>query len=165
MQETAGYLYYILLGALSTSIPGPHGKIDNLICPQQPIAESITCRSARWLRWRIMFEDSLALSDITMEYIPTDPVGRTHEATGNGLSFTFNLIFNNQSQLVSVMTVTRQINNSTVNITVHCGQDIHHLSWIAVQGEYSYITFSVRCSGTRTLLLYRSSCASISNNH
>ena len=84
-----------------------------------------------------MFEDSLALSDITKEYISSDPVGHTHEATGNGLSFSFNLTFNNQSQLVSIMTVTRYITNSTINITVHCGQDTHHLSWIAVQGEYN----------------------------
>ena len=82
-----------------------------------------------------MFEDSLALSDITREYVSSDPVGRTHEATGNGLSFTFNLTFNNQSQLVSIMTVTRQVTNSTVNITVHCGEATHQLSWIPVQCE------------------------------
>lgn len=34
------------------------------------------------------------------------------------------------------MTVTRQItNNSTISITVHCGQDTHHMSWVAAQGE------------------------------
>ena len=138
-----------IIGALSTSIPVPDPHQNVYICPQQPVAESIICRSAQWLRWRVVFEDSLALSDITREYISSDPVGHTHEATGNGLSFSFNLTFNNQSQLVSIMTVTRQIiTNSTINIMVHCGQDTHQLSWITAQGEYnsyySWLLFSIQ---------------------
>lgn len=82
--------FWIITGTLLTSIPvpGPHGNVH--IFPQQPItvAESVICRSAQWLQWRIVFEDS---PDITMEYISSDPVGHTYEATGNGLSFTFNL--------------------------------------------------------------------------
>lgn len=108
------------------------------ICPQQPVAESVTCRSTQMLQWRVTFGGSLTLSDVTMEYIPSDPVGRTHVATRSGLNFAFNLTVSNQSQLVSIMTVSGLINAIT-NITVHCGQDIHHLSWIAVQGEYTHV--------------------------
>ena len=119
----------------SILVPGPHSIVH--ICPQQPVAESVTCRSTQMLQWRVTFGGSLTLSDVTMQYIPSDPVGRTDVATRNGFNFAFNLTVNNQSQLVSIMMVTGQI-NATTNITVHCGQDILHLSWIAVQGEYMF---------------------------
>ena len=100
------------------------------ICPQQPV--EFTCTSTQWLQWRIMFEGSLTLSDVTKEYLPTDPVGHTRIEIRNGLNFAFNLTVSNQSQLVSVMTVTLISTNTITNMTVHCGQDIHR---IAVQGD------------------------------
>lgn len=110
----------------------------SVICPQQSIAGSITCRSTQWLQWRIVFEDSLAVPEITMQYIPSDTVGHTQVITESGLNFTFNLTVNDQSQqlLVSIMTATGLINNTMINMTVHCGQEIHHLPWITIQGEY-----------------------------
>ena len=111
----------------------------SVICPQQSIAGSVTCRSTQWLQWRVVFEDSLAVPDITMQYIPSDTVGHTQVITESGLNFTFNLTVNDQSQqlLVSIMTVTSLINNTLTNtMTVHCGQEIHQLPWITVQSEY-----------------------------
>lgn len=88
-----------------------------------------------------MFEDSLGVPDITMQYIPSDTVGHTQVITESGLNFTFNLTVNDQSQqlLVSIMTVTSLINNTLTNtMTVHCGQEIHQLPWITVQSEYKF---------------------------
>ena len=102
------------------------------ICPQQPV--EFTCTSTQWLQWRITFGGSLTLSAVTKEYLVSDPVEDTHIETRNGLSFAFQLTVSNQSQLVSVMTVTLiNTNTTTNNMTVHCGQD---MSWIAVHGAY-----------------------------
>ena len=113
-------------------------KLPNVTKGDDSIAESVTCRSTQWLQWRVVLEGSLAVSDITMEYLTSDPVGHTRVAAESGLNFTFNLIVNNQSQLVSIMTVTGLI-DTNINVTVHCGQEIHHLSLTTVQGELEWL--------------------------
>ena len=114
--------------------------LASVTCPQgnELVAESVTCRSTQWLQWRVAFEDSLAVSDMTIEYLTSDPVGRIHVAAESRLNFTFNLTVNDLSQLVSIMTVTGLI-DTNINITVYCGQEIHHLSWTSVQGELKWL--------------------------
>ena len=77
-----------------------------------------------------------------MQYIPSDTVGHTQVITESGLNFTFNLTVNDQSQLVSIMTVTGLINNTMINMTVYCGQEIHHLPWITVPSEYDFYSLN-----------------------
>ena len=118
-------------------------NLPSVICSQQSIAGSVTCRSTdQQLQWRVVFEDSLAVPDITMQYIPSDTVGHTQVITESRLNFTFNLTVNDQSQLVSIMTVTGLINNTMINMTVYCGQEIPHLPWITVPSEYDFYSLN-----------------------
>ena len=111
----------------------PVGKVH--YCIGEPLV--FTCSithvsnppSVESIQWRVRFENSLSMSDITPSYLTNDVVGYTHSmVSSDGNKFEFNLTENSAAQLVSTLTVT--VTNDTAstinNATVNCGPEDFH---------------------------------------
>ena len=77
------------------------------------------------------------MPDLTPSYITSDEEGHTHMFQSGGHNFLFNLTVNNQSELVSTLTVTESNKNAYTidDATVFCPQDSHHNALISAQGK------------------------------
>ena len=122
------------VGKCGCSLLTPVGVL--YICPEEPL--KFTCESdgGQLIDWRIAFS-SLSLSDETHTYVQSDREGRIHTVERSRLNMVFNLTLNNQSQLVSTLTVslTNDTGTEATNATVYCGQESHLNTEIIVRGS------------------------------